>query len=99
MYTGQVAGDAIKMGYVYILRSLKNSRYYIGSTVNFNRRLQQHKQGRIKATMNLLPIEKMFVQRYNTTRTAKKIEYWLKKQKDKGLIEKVILEGQITKKF
>jgi len=32
--------------YVYILQSLKNSRFYIGSTTDLNRRLQEHLSGR-----------------------------------------------------
>ena len=32
-------------GFVYILRSVKNNRFYIGSTKNIERRLKEHELG------------------------------------------------------
>ncbi|MGI5826770.1 MAG: GIY-YIG nuclease family protein, partial [Patescibacteria group bacterium] len=34
--------------FVYILKSEKNGRFYIGSTSNFERRLDEHLNGRSK---------------------------------------------------
>lgn len=35
------------MGIIYILQSLVNSRYYLGSTNDLDRRLEQHNSGRL----------------------------------------------------
>ncbi|MSR71388.1 MAG: GIY-YIG nuclease family protein [Candidatus Taylorbacteria bacterium] len=36
---------SIVMGYVYILQSIKNGRYYTGSTVDIDTRVQHHNSG------------------------------------------------------
>lgn len=33
------------MNYVYILQSLKNSKFYVGSTNNIERRIREHQNG------------------------------------------------------
>jgi len=43
----------LEMYYVYILKSLKDSRTYVGFTNNFDQRFQQHNLGRVKSTKNL----------------------------------------------
>jgi len=45
------------MAYVYILQSKKNENYYVGSTDNFEQRIKQHKEGKVRTTRRLLPIE------------------------------------------
>ena len=37
-------------GFIYILRSFKNNRYYIGSTNNLTRRIKEHIQGKNRFT-------------------------------------------------
>ena len=83
---------------VYIL-FCKNKRYYVGSTVDLIIRLKKHIFGHVKATKYLRPITLCFHQSYSTLYEARQIEYWIKKQKSKKLIERIILEGKITKKF
>ncbi|NMB48733.1 GIY-YIG nuclease family protein [Candidatus Kuenenbacteria bacterium] len=38
---------------VYILKSLKNSAYYIGSSKNIDLRFTEHNNGRVKSTKGL----------------------------------------------
>ena len=78
---------------------MKNGSYYIGSTVNVEKRLERHNEGRVFTTKNLLPLKCTFVQQYNTIRVARMIEYWVKRQKDRKLIERIIAEGFISKKI
>jgi putative endonuclease len=82
-------------GYVYILRSLKNGRFYIGSTNDVNRRFVEHKLGRCITTKKMLPVELAFFQEYDSLKIAKGIEYKLKKLKRKDIIERIIREGRI----
>ena len=41
--------------YVYIIRSLKNDKFYIGQTNDLDKRLQRHNGGYEKATKNKGP--------------------------------------------
>jgi len=85
----------MKNGFVYILRSLKNGTFYIGSTTDINRRLHQHKIGSTKATRYLLPLKLELSQRYNNIDRARSIERKLKKLKRKDYIEKIIKDRVI----
>lgn len=82
-------------GFVYILQNDKNQRYYIGSAIDLDKRLLQHKNGKVKATKYLLPIKLVFSQEYKTIKEARQIEYKLKKLKRKDVIERIISEGVI----
>lgn len=93
--TGRRCESSIMKGIVYILKSLKNNRFYIGSTNDLRRRLREHQQGKNKYTKNILPMKPIFTQTYPTLRTARKIEYRLKKLKRKDIIEKIIKENKI----
>ena len=80
-------------GYLYILRSIKNSSYYVGSTINVDNRLAEHNQGRVKATKYLVPLELVFTEKFGTIKEARQTEYKLKKKKSRLIIEKIVAEG------
>ncbi len=44
-------------GYVYVLESLRNERYYIGSTDDLVRRYRQHADGCCHTTKRMLPVQ------------------------------------------
>ena len=83
------------MGYVYIIQSLKNSRYYIGSTNNLERRIEEHNLGKSGYTKLTKPFKLMFYQKYSSLKEARQIEYKLKKLKSKQIVERIILDGRI----
>ena len=85
------------MAYVYILKSFKNLRYYIGSTNNIQRRLEEHNSGKSTYTKLIKPFELVFYQEYSTVKEAKQIEYKLKRLKSRKIIEKIIAEDKIIK--
>jgi len=77
---------------VYIIQSVKNGCYYIGSTNNIKRRLTQHNGGLVQATKNIRPLEiKCFISCKSLT-GARQSEYRLKQYKRKDILEKVILD-------
>ncbi|HCJ67159.1 MAG TPA: excinuclease ABC subunit C [Elusimicrobia bacterium] len=82
-------------GFVYILKSERNGRYYIGSTNNLARRIDEHKIGKVIATKHLLPLQLMFFQRFESLSQARRVEYGLKKLKRRDIIENIIEEKRI----
>jgi putative endonuclease len=75
---------------VYILESKKSDRYYVGSTDDINRRINEHNTGRVFSTRNMRPwVVKVFVVCDSLTE-ARSSEYRLKKYKRKDILNKVI---------
>lgn len=83
------------MGTVYILKSLRNGRYYIGSTVNIDRRLHEHNSGKSTYTKLSRPFELVFRQNFDSLVEAKRIEYKIKRLKSRAIIERIVEEGFI----
>ncbi len=77
---------------VYILQSLKNGRYYIGSTNKIDRRLKEHNAGEVKATRFITPLKLKVFLPCSTLKEARQAEYRLKKYKRKNILELVIQE-------
>jgi len=85
----------MSQGFVYILQSTKNLKYYIGSSVDVKDRLIYHNNGWVTATKNKGPWEIKFTQCYPSIKEAKQIEYKLKKLKSRKIIEQIIFDGII----
>jgi len=83
---------------VYILLCA-NSRYYIGSTDNIDRRFDEHQRGLVNSTKNILPVKLVFFQPCLTLTEARKLEYKLKAKKSRIIIEKIIKDGFIKLKY
>ena len=82
--------------FVYILKSERNVRFYIGSTNNFGRRLDEHIKGKSKYTRNNLPVVPVFCQEFPDIETVRKIEYKLKSFANRSIIEKIIKDQKLT---
>lgn len=67
-----------EMGYVYVLRSLADSRTYTGSTPNLVRRMAEHNEGKVVATRNRRPLELVYSEQFADLATARKREKYLK---------------------
>jgi putative endonuclease len=84
------------MHYVYILL-LKNNKKYKGSTNNLKRRIEEHKNGKVKSTKDLRPIELIHYECYKLKSDAERREKYLKtsegryflKQQLKNLFENI----------
>ena len=80
-------------GYVYILESLKSvHRYYMGSTNNPICRLIQHNANAVRATQCKGPWKIIKLLEFPDLRRARQVEYYLKRQKDKRIIELVLAD-------
>ncbi len=65
------------MYYSYILR-LDNGLFYIGHSSNLKARIEEHKQGRVKATKNFRPLGLVYYSAFLTLKRAIDFEKYLK---------------------
>lgn len=79
------------MYYIYILKSLKNGRFYIGSTNNLERRLLEHNTGRMKSTKAFAPYALVYNEKFSDRITAVRREKYIKAQKSRMFIENLIM--------
>lgn len=68
----------IIMYYTYLLRSVKDNGFYIGSTEDLKRRFEQHIRGRVESTKNRRPLELFYYEAYNNIELARDREKKLK---------------------
>jgi putative endonuclease len=80
--------------FVYILKSLKDFKFYIGQTNNLEDRLKRHNDGKVKATRHRRPLKLFYSETYNSRAEAMKREKYLKSLKS----SKYILENIIKKR-
>lgn len=78
------------MNYFYILRSNASGKYYIGETSNIARRLKEHKDGKTGFGKRNGSIKLVFYRECTDRSEAKEIESFVKRQKSRLFIEKVI---------
>lgn len=67
------------MYYLYVLKSLKDSNLYVGSTNDLRRRLAEHNSGKVKSTMSRRPFELRYYEAYTSKNEVRKRESSLKK--------------------
>jgi len=82
------------MAWVYVLR-MGNGQYYVGSTIDVDHRLAQHRQRHTKTT-KIRGVETLVLkQEYTTLKEARSVESKVKRLKRKDYIEKMIKDGYI----
>lgn len=77
---------------VYVLL-LENNQYYIGSTTDIEKRLKQHKRGKTSGIKYCKPKKLALKQNCGSISQAKKLEYRLKRFKNRRIIQKIINDG------
>ena len=76
------------MHYVYILKSLRNGKRYVGSTgIHPKDRLKQHNLGSNSWTKQNRPFELVYVEEYLTITEARKREIFLKSGVGRKLLD------------
>jgi len=81
--------------FVYILRSLKDNRYYIGSTSDIEKRINCHNRGGNISTKNRRPLVLIYFEIYNTKREAFRREKIIKSYKCGEAFERLIRKDPI----
>ncbi|NOT49890.1 MAG: GIY-YIG nuclease family protein [Chitinophagaceae bacterium] len=79
--------------YVYILRSKKDNKYYIGSTSDVHARLNFHNAGLQRSTKSRVPFELVLIEEWDTKEEALKREKQIKNWKGGEAFRKLI-EGK-----
>jgi putative endonuclease len=75
--------------FVYILRSIKDSSFYIGYTNNLDRRLEEHNKGESRYTRKKKPWKIFYFEIFRSKSEALKRERFLKKQKNTSFYMKL----------
>jgi len=83
------------MAFVYIIQSVNNGRFYIGSTTNIERRFKEHQQGKHHSSKRFPNPQLVFKQEFININVARKVESRLKSFKRRDFIEKIIKDGQV----
>ena len=78
------------MPWVYILENRLTERFYIGSTIDIDRRLNEHIKGKTRTTRVLKTNELVYKEFYNTISEARLRERKLKSYKSKKYIKWLI---------
>jgi len=76
------SGGAIpfnNMHYVYLLKSEKDNKFYIGYSSDLKLRFKQHIDGKVKSTKNRRPLKLVYYEAYDSERLAGTRETQLKK--------------------
>jgi putative endonuclease len=75
---------------VYIIKSSTDNTYYIGSTNNIERRLQDHNAGKSPYTSKKIPWELVYLESFESKTNALKREKFLKKQRNNTFYVRLI---------
>lgn len=78
------------MYYAYIIYSVKTNKYYLGSTVDINSRLQRHNAGRNKSTKNGIPWKLVYSEEFKNRQEAYKREMKIKSYKGGNAFKKLV---------
>jgi putative endonuclease len=79
--------------YLYILKSAKTGRYYVGATEDIGVRLEQHNAPESNPsvwTRSRGPWELLYSKEYPDKRSALRAEQFVKKMKSRAFIEKLV---------
>ena len=82
--------------FVYILESLRDGTYYVGSTNNLSDRLERHNQGRSRYTKVKRPWILVFSEKFPDRSAAVKREQEIKRRKSSDYIEGLVRASRHT---
>ena len=64
--------------YVYVLRSQRDGRFYVGFTTDLRQRFAAHNAGRVESTRKRMPLELIYYEACRNQRDATTREKYLK---------------------
>jgi putative endonuclease len=75
---------------VYVLKSQKDNRFYIGQTNNLFARIDRHNKGRVQSTKHRIPFNLVYSEKYTTRKETMAREKYLKSLKGNSVFKKII---------
>ena len=78
------------MYFVYIIKSIKTHKFYVGSTGDLANRIAHHNAGYNKSTKSGAPWKLVYTEEFKNRSDAVKRELEIKSKKSKTYIEKMI---------
>jgi putative endonuclease len=80
------------MFYVYILKSAKDNRLYIGYSSNLKQRIKEHQSGEVDSTKHRRPFELIYYEAYRNEDDAKEREKSFKHSGSvyNGLVKRIV---------
>ncbi|MFQ5818290.1 MAG: GIY-YIG nuclease family protein [Terriglobia bacterium] len=85
------------MWYVYILRSSRDGKLYVGSTANLKQRLREHSEGQCTCTRNRRPLSLEAYVAVKQESTARSLETYLKSGSGIATLRKRILTSEVRR--
>lgn len=76
------------MFYVYVLKSKRDQKLYIGFASDLRTRIQRHNVGKVKSTCYRRPLELIYYEAYRNEKIARKRERQLKNGKAHTALKK-----------
>ena len=74
--------------YTYVLKSLKDKKFYVGYTKNIKLRFEQHQKGLVDSTKNRRPLELIYFEACLSQEDATRREKYLKTHYGKMFLHK-----------
>jgi putative endonuclease len=81
------------MALLYILQSERTGRFYIGSTEDLARRLEEHRRGQTASTRGRGPWKLVYQEEFESLLAAHRRELEIKRWKSSKMIEALIREA------
>ena len=81
------------MHYVYILKSLKDYKLYIGRSDDLKKRISDHAKGKVISTKNRRPLELVFYEAYKSKDDAIRREIYFKSSKGKSSLNMMLRDS------
>jgi putative endonuclease len=78
------------MFFTYVLKSERDTRFYIGHTNNLKDRVVRHNEGRVPATRNRRPLQLVYFEEFNTRGEAVQRERYFKGLKGSSYFRAII---------
>lgn len=78
------------MYYVYILKSEKDNKLYIGYSTDLKKRFSEHQNGNVRSTRPRRPFELVFYEAYKSMKDAKRREMYFKTTKGKTSLKTML---------
>jgi len=74
---------------VYVLKSVKDTKHYVGMSADSRKRLVQHNRGEVDSTKNRRPFELLYEEKVGSLHEARKREEYFKSAAGRRYLKKL----------